>query len=395
MRILVVSPFQPHPHADHGGAFYLGQLVEALRDRVEVGLVHYRHQDDRSDLLNVRLWTTPRARRTERSFLRQRLDQLGFAVDWGVRGWPLEVAKLRTRAFVETLRRARDEFRPDVALVEFSVMAWCLPELRDTKTILTDHECGESVPRKIGPSARAVARDRALWRSYVGRFYPQADRCQALSRPDAEHLQRVTGRRVDVRPAMVGMPDEPLDPTQAGPVMVFFGDYSHHPNPEAAMVLAKEVLPRVRRSVPHAELWLAGARIPPVVQALASLPGVRVLGFVDDLRAMLAGARCVVAPMYSGSGVRMKVLVSYAYGVPVVANQLGMQGIEAPAAVLAGGETFDALAQAAVRFLADPAAAAAAGAAGRAFVFEAHSVLRIAERQIELCRSLSAGVAAT
>jgi glycosyltransferase involved in cell wall biosynthesis len=170
--------------------------------------------------------------------------------------------------------------------------------------------------------------------------------------------------------------------------MLFFGNYLHHPNPESAIALATEVLPRVRATLDSAELWLAGAQAGPEVLALGELPGVRFLGFVDDLPAVIAQARCLVAPVYSGSGVRTKSLFAMAHGLPIVANQLGLQGMDAPSTTYTTGEGPDELAAACLRFLEDPGLAAKAGAAARDFVRGRFDADEAARRQVERIRAL-------
>jgi glycosyltransferase involved in cell wall biosynthesis len=132
---------------------------------------------------------------------------------------------------------------------------------------------------------------------------------------------------VGVRPATVRIPESAVDPDRAPRRAVFLGDYSHRPNPEAAAFLAREVWPLVRERAPDAELWLAGARAAPDVEALGRLPGVVFRGFVPDLGALLGSVRLVLSPVLSGAGSRIKVLTALAHGLPVVANRLGLRGL--------------------------------------------------------------------
>ena len=53
------------------------------------------------------------------------------------------------------------------------------------------------------------------------------------------------------------------------PVILFSGDMSFEPNIEAALFLATEVFPIVRREVPEAELRLVGRKPDPRITALA------------------------------------------------------------------------------------------------------------------------------
>lgn len=388
MRILVVSPFQAHPHADHGGAVYLGTLLSSLLRRAEVATVHFDHSDDRVPLPGLTTYSTSRLRNPEMNPSQLWSQRFRLLRDWGLRGIPLEVAKHRSQDFADLLSRAVQEFRPDVAMVEFAVMAQYLPVLRGTKTVFTDHERGESLPRKFGPGNLGKARDRYLWRRYVRRCYALADLCQALNQDDADHLADLTGSPVSVRPALVDVPDQSVDPAKAGPVLFFFGNYTHHPNPEAACHLAREVLPRVRARLPAAELWLIGPKATPVVQALAKLDGVKVLGYVENLPGLMREVRCLVAPVFSGSGTRIKVAVAMAHGLPVVSNKLGLRGLTPPTEAVATGETADQLALACLRYLEDPAAAAAAGAVARQFIQDTMSGDILVQQQLDRFRDV-------
>jgi glycosyltransferase involved in cell wall biosynthesis len=89
------------------------------------------------------------------------------------------------------------------------------------------------------------------------------------------------------------------------------------------------MFPRVREAVPDAEFWIVGRNPNSKVKALASLPGVRVIGQVEDVRPYYAEAKVAVAPFRYGGGTKLKVLEAMALGVPVVATPVGCQGIEA------------------------------------------------------------------
>jgi glycosyltransferase involved in cell wall biosynthesis len=387
MRILVVSPFEPHPKADHGGAVYLGTFLAELSRHAQVQVVAFAHEPRPLPLPGVPCHTVPFRRNDQLGRLELWRRRLSLLWLWGPRRLPLLVAKHRSGAFRQLLQRVQAEFRPEVCLVEFAIMAQYLDALTGPR-VLTDHEQGVMVPPRIGPGTFGPRRDKALWAGYVRRYYKQADVVQALAPQDADRLGALVGRPVGVRPPMAPVPETALAPQHAGQRVAFLGDYLHHPNPEAAAFLAEQVMPRVRQKVPDAELWLLGPRADQRVRALGQLPGVQFRGYVKDLAGTLAQVRCLAAPVFSGSGVRIKVLTALAHGVPVVANELGLQGVSAPDAALGRGETADELAQACVRFLDCAATAAAAGAAGRDWARNTLSAQNLVRQQLDLFRTL-------
>jgi glycosyltransferase involved in cell wall biosynthesis len=117
--------------------------------------------------------------------------------------------------------------------------------------------------------------------------------------------------------------------------IVLTGAMHYPPNEDAAVHLVEAVLPRVRRRVPEATVAIVGRDPTARVRALASIPGVIVTGFVDDVRPFLDEAAVFAAPIRFGSGIQNKILEAMAMEVPVVASSvaadgLRLEGVEAP-----------------------------------------------------------------
>lgn len=149
--------------------------------------------------------------------------------------------------------------------------------------------------------------------------------------------------------------------------VVLSGNQGYFPNVDAALWLAREIWPRLRRARPSAELVIAGDRPARAVRDLASAAqGIRVTGHVADLGAEIGAARVAVAPLRAGSGQQLKVLEALACATPVVASPLAVVGLPAGArdGVLLA-ETAEELATGLQTLLADAQRARALGLQGR------------------------------
>src|ERR671924_359629 len=89
----------------------------------------------------------------------------------------------------------------------------------------------------------------------------------------------------------------------------------------------REVLPLVRRRLPHASLHVVGDK-PPVALRAGAADGVFVTGRVSDLAPYVERAAVVAAPIRFGGGMRVKVLEALAAGKPVVASSLAVEGLD-------------------------------------------------------------------
>ena len=109
--------------------------------------------------------------------------------------------------------------------------------------------------------------------------------------------------------------------------LVFVGSMDYFPNVEAAVSFANNIWPMVRSRIPGVELAVVGANPTPEVQALASVPGIRVTGTVPDVRPYYGDALAAIVPLRTGGGTRLKILEAMAAGTPVVSTPLGAEGL--------------------------------------------------------------------
>jgi sugar transferase (PEP-CTERM/EpsH1 system associated) len=109
-----------------------------------------------------------------------------------------------------------------------------------------------------------------------------------------------------VRTAVLGngVDFEFFDPTKADlgtptsrRTLLFTGSMDYHPNIDAALWFASGVLPELRRADPGIEFHIVGRNPSSAVNRLSSVPGVKVIGAVPDVRPYLKTATAVVAPL--------------------------------------------------------------------------------------------------
>ncbi|MGV0852776.1 glycosyltransferase [Mycolicibacterium phlei] len=111
-------------------------------------------------------------------------------------------------------------------------------------------------------------------------------------------------------------PSEKADVAATGPRLGFVGVRDWPPNQEG-FLWALELWPRIAEGIPGAELCIAGPKKPGAKDPVYP-PGVRDLGFVEDLPGFFKTCRALMAPIKTGGGVRVKILDSISKGLPVI-----------------------------------------------------------------------------
>jgi glycosyltransferase involved in cell wall biosynthesis len=106
---------------------------------------------------------------------------------------------------------------------------------------------------------------------------------------------------------------------------LFLAAETNKPNVDSLNWLLDEIWPRIVTALPASTLIVVGEWSKISVQRLTQ-PGVSFTGFVRDLQGTLSGGILLV-PLRIGSGIRTKILVALAGGIPVISTPVGAEGL--------------------------------------------------------------------
>jgi glycosyltransferase involved in cell wall biosynthesis len=165
-------------------------------------------------------------------------------------------------------------------------------------------------------------------RSYESWMFDQYDRAIVLTDRDAHALKALNPQT----PTIVipnGVDVDYFSPTgyePSEPALLFTGNYNYPPNLDAALRLARDIFPRIKRAVPKARLYLVGGNPPPELLACAS-DDIEIPGRVPDLRPYFEYALIYISPLRLGAGIKNKILEAMAMQTPVVGTPLSCDGI--------------------------------------------------------------------
>ncbi|MCG3110733.1 MAG: glycosyltransferase [Candidatus Manganitrophus sp. SB1] len=157
--------------------------------------------------------------------------------------------------------------------------------------------------------------------------------------------------------------------------LLFTGVMDYPPNVEAVIYFISKVLPLVREKMPNVSLTIAGRNPTTELQTLASqMPGVKLTGFVEDIRPFFEEAAVCIAPIVSGSGLKNKVLEAWSMSKPVVATSFSCNGINAVHGQnILIADAPDLFADAVITLLSDPVQRKRFAEAGRKTVEDSYS----------------------
>jgi glycosyltransferase involved in cell wall biosynthesis len=318
LRILFVAPRYPYPpwRGDQVRAF---QLVKALAARAEVKVVTFG-EGEPLPFSGVEVHGVQ--------------GRPGGRLAANLRARPSTPAQVRLfldAAMARTIDGEIEAWKPDVLHVTLARMASYMPasatfhrHLDFTDSLALNMRTRAAAHR--GPARVVFSLESRLMLAYEARMAALADTCSVVS--EADRCMPGLGRAA-VIPNGADVETFPfVAPGERAPVLVFFGNLGYFHNIKPAKFLAEEVLPLVRERRPETVLRLVGARPASAVRRLAELDGVELAADVPEMAAELNKAALAVLPSFSGSGIKNKVLEAFCAGLPVVANRLGVQGVD-------------------------------------------------------------------
>lgn len=384
-KVLHLSTVIPWP-PDYGGRIATWNHLRADARHAEVGLITLvEEMPDEATLRElrkvcayVRCVRRPRAHDGPVGMLRALFS-----------GYPINLARYRWESFARELAIAVSEWPPDLVVAQHLHMAPFPLRVQGVARILRHHNVDSSLVYRLGattpnPITGALLRQLAgQVRRDEQRHCPRFDRCVMITDDDALLLRNhVPDARTAVVPAGLAVEDyAPVAaPVPGAPLrLVTAGSLVFRPTAEGLLEFVRQTWPIVRRRHPDATFRVIG-HCPPGVRAQLEEHSVEVLGRVPEVRSSLEGAHAFVVSLRAGSGLRIKILEAFAFGVPVVSTTLGAEGIPAtPGHHLMLADDPTAQAEAIDRLYADPAFNARMRTSARNLVERAYSLRAVAE----------------
>lgn len=106
----------------------------------------------------------------------------------------------------------------------------------------------------------------------------------------------------------------------------YFGSMDWLPNQEAVTWFIENCWKAVHKTVPEAKLIVAGRGMPPHFFNL-NKPNIEIIENVENGKAFYQQHEIMIVPLWSGSGLRIKIIEGMSYGKAIVSTTIGAEGI--------------------------------------------------------------------
>jgi glycosyltransferase involved in cell wall biosynthesis len=108
--------------------------------------------------------------------------------------------------------------------------------------------------------------------------------------------------------------------------ITFVGNMQYPPNIDAALYLAKKILPLLGSDI---KILIAGANPVKSIKELNAHPQIEVSGWLNDIRMAYWQSEILVAPLFSGAGLQNKILEAMACEIPCITTTIVNESLQA------------------------------------------------------------------
>ncbi len=156
----------------------------------------------------------------------------------------------------------------------------------------------------------------------------KVDGIAAITLTDAAYFRRVTATPVIDLPFGVDIDKfSPVFEVGDTPTFYHIGSMNWMPNEEGIKWFLKNVWDEVSKRIPDAQLYLAGRNMPRWLRRTRK-KNVFIVGEVPDAHEFVNQHNIAIVPLFSGSGMRIKIIESMALGKTVITTLVGAEGIQ-------------------------------------------------------------------
>lgn len=330
MNILHISPYVPDVHANHAGGVCMGKQVETLKKYNNVTVLTFVNNDYEKKLIK----NHPDYYYVETntfSFMKNALFHLNMPNMFAIRN---------SKQYKNLLIRLVKEKNIDAIHAEFTAMGqfiWIKEMFPNIQFNLVEHDVTiQSYRRQMGEA-------KGLKHIYCTFEYNKVKKSEALYLSKADHVMTFNQKDANLLKEIYHCNDvEILNPyygidfseeqevKKIPDSICFVGQMGRNENHVAAMRLIK-IFENLNQK--DWKLNIIGAY--PKQELLdKESKNIHITGFVDDINEEIRKNQIAVFPLTYGAGIKLKVLLAFGLGLPVITTSIGAEGIDEEGQVL-------------------------------------------------------------
>lgn len=247
------------------------------------------------------------------------------------------VERFISEAFAEKIVSTLDQDKYDIVQLEMLYMTPYINVIRKhskARIILRSHNVEHLIWERVTKNTTNTLKRSYLagltrkLKNYELSAINQYDGIATISKQDAGFYKKnnsgipVTDISFGVDITKYDVSSEPFE----FPSLFHLGSMNWMPNEEGIKWFIETTWPLIAEKFPDLKFYLAGRMMPEWLENLA-LDNIEVIGEVDSAQEFINSKAVMIVPLFSGSGIRIKIIEGMALGKAIISTKIGAEGI--------------------------------------------------------------------
>ena len=335
--VLYISMALPYKKVSHAGGKTFYYYIKALQDdeNYHVSLIAKvlpGEQCDIENLSRVQFYPVENQKMTFRHPIRTIKD-----INSKINPFRNYGNTLRQSIYDQILNKLkRLKTKPDIIVLEFTEMVLLAPQIKkifpDVRLLASEHDVSYlGYERKVINESNVIKRFIKIIKYRIRK----SNELKSLALCDSVMPHNCKDQSLLIKD---GIPEHKIyvltpyfqrtncERRPDNKTVLFYGAMGRNANVDAAIWFIENVLPRISNA--NVRFVVLGSNPQERLLKYKS-EKVIITGFVDNIVPYFESCMCMVAPLKDGAGIKVKVLEALRAGVPVLTNEIGIEGINA------------------------------------------------------------------
>ncbi|HEY9124271.1 MAG TPA: glycosyltransferase family 4 protein [Bacteroidales bacterium] len=337
MKILILSNKPPYPPKD-GGAIAIFNLAKGLADAGH--FVHILSMNTSKH--QVKPETMPLFSNIRFSFVNidTSIQPVKALFNLLFSSIPYNAERFISKYFLSQLKTILQADQYNVVQLEGPYLGYCIPLIRkysNAKIVIRAHNIECEIWERSALQEKNILKKLYLsilskrLKLYEKNILQQCDIILPISSRDNEHLKNIGICKPGiVVPVGIDINNNYNHHNSSENSILYIGALDWMPNQEGILWFINDVWPIIQKKEKNVILHIAGRNAPEwLVKKLSSVKNLLFYGEIENSHNFIKQHGIMIVPLFSGSGMRVKIIEGMALAKAIVTTPVGCEGIDA------------------------------------------------------------------
>ncbi|PWL74230.1 hypothetical protein DBY21_09435 [Candidatus Gastranaerophilales bacterium] len=255
---------------------------------------------------------------------------------------PLSIFRNKSEEMYKQVKQIANEY--DIIYSDHWLSMQFIPDDYPKTVILKEHNAEYVMWERLEKQERNLIKKVYLKqevkkiKNYECKICNRATKVLTVTEEDKNHLFRigVPKQKISMLPAII-INNNPTNTTpfaERENSIMYVGTMSWDANIDGLSYFLRNIYPDIKKHIPNIKFYIIGKNPPELIKRYSySDPSIIITGFVEDLKEYYNKCKLFIVYLRYGSGIKIKILETLAMGLPVISNNIGLEGIKTKATI--------------------------------------------------------------